>query len=365
MTPEQAGVDLRSDTVTLPTARMRELMASAAVGDDGLDGDPTAAKLQELGATLLGKEAGLFVPSCTMANLLATTSGSARGEQIVVGATSHLFLAERGGAALTGVEYRPVPETRGRMASDLILEAVRDRRRTPLICTETSHNASGGLAPPLAYFQEIRAIADAYGCAVHLDGARIFNAATAIGVDAREIAQTADTVAVCLSKGLSAPVGALLVGSTQTVDRARLFRKMLGGQQRQVGVVAAAGIEALSSMIGRLGEDNLAARLLAQGINKLGGSVVADEPETNMVLVEVARSGVDADRWVRELAGHGVLVRSVSKSRLRCVTHRHVDTEALRRVMAAFKSVGTRIGADPRTTDAPSASAVRANAGRV
>ncbi len=237
-------VDLRSDTVTLPTEQMYDRIASAPLGDDGLDGDPTALELEAEAARLLGKEAALYVPSATMANLLAILAQAGRQEVVLAEAASHIYVTERGAAALTGSFYQGIAGVDGAMDLGLLAQALgpgRNKLRTGLVCLETSHNNAGGAVLPLTHMQAVFAVARDAGAAVHLDGARLMNAAVALGVPAAEITAFADTVSLCLSKGLSAPMGAVLAGPADTIQRARWHRKLLGGSQRQVGIAAAAG----------------------------------------------------------------------------------------------------------------------------
>ena len=334
------AVDLRSDTVTRPTPAMYERMLAATVGDDGLDGDATVRALEETAAAALGKEAGLFVPSCTMANLLATLAQVGRGEQVVLEAQSHMHTSERGAATFTGAFHLGIAGTGGAMDLDALKEALcpgANRLRTALVALETSHNNAGGAVPPLAHMEAAAALARAGGAAVHLDGARLFNAATHLGVPPATVAAPADTVSLCLSKGLSAPVGAILAGRRSVIEGARRFRKMIGGTQRQLGIMAAAGLEAVTVMGARLGEDHAQARLLSEGLNRLGPALSATVPQTNIVQVDVSRTGHGGERWVAALEAAGVRVRPWGRARLRCVTHRHVDAADIARAVDAFR----------------------------
>ena len=283
-----APVDLRSDTVTHPTAAMYERMRTAPIGDDGLDGDPSVRALEAHVAARLGKEAGLFVPSCTMANLLAVLAQTQRNEQVVLESSAHMFTSERGAATFTGLFYQGVSGTDGAMDLNRLDDALLSgghRLKTSLVAMETSHNNAGGAVLPLDHMQAVYGMANAAGIPVHLDGARLFNAAVALGVPAAEITQYADTVSLCLSKGLSAPVGAVLAGSKAVMSRARTLRRMLGGTQRQSGIMAAAGLEGVQSMTERLVEDHARARRLSDGINGLAPALSATVPQTNIVQV--------------------------------------------------------------------------------
>jgi threonine aldolase len=334
-------VDLRSDTVTRPTEAMYERMRSAPLGDDGLDGDPTVAELEEIAAAALGKAAGLFVPSCTMGNLLAILAQVQRSEQIVVEAQAHMVNTERGAATLTGAFLLGVQGTDGAMDLDRLDEALRPGAsplRTAMIALETSHNAAGGTVLPLDHMTAVADRARARGMPVHLDGARLFNAATHLGVSPADVAGPADTVSLCLSKGLSAPVGAVLAGSAPVIAEARRLRKMIGGTQRQVGIVAAAGLEAITVMGGRLGEDHERARQLSAGLNALKPRLSANDPQTNIVQVDLARTGRGSARWVDDLDAAGIRTRPLGTSRLRLVTHRHITEADIARAVAAFRT---------------------------
>jgi threonine aldolase len=282
-------IDLRSDTVTLPTPAMRKAMLTAELGDDVLGEDPTVNRLEELAARKLGKEAALLVPSGTMANLASVLTRCSRGEEIILGDRSHIFLNEAGGiSALGGIHPHTLPNLpNGTLALDRITGAVRGDNvhfpRTGLICLENTHNRCCGSALPLEYHREVRDLADdmgrgagphrgeGSGLVVHLDGARIFNAAAALDVDAGRIAATADSVSFCLSKGLCAPVGSLICGTEEFISEARRTRKMLGGGMRQAGVIAAAGIAALEEMVDRLREDHEHAARLRTGLEGIPG----------------------------------------------------------------------------------------------
>jgi threonine aldolase len=344
--PGLAAVDLRSDTVTKPTARMYERMQSAPVGDDGLDGDPTVQELESVTAGLLGKEAGLFMPSCTMANFVAVLSQAQRQEQVVLESSAHMYTSERGSATFTSLFYLSIAGTAGAMDLDLLEEALQggsNKLKTALVCMETSHNNAGGTVLPLAHMQAVHYMASSRGMAVHLDGARLFNAAVALNVAPAEIAQHADTVSLCLSKGLSAPVGAVLAGSRRTMEKARLLRKMVGGQQRQAGIMAAAGLEAVQFMGRRLEEDHARARRLSEGLNNLHPLLSATAPQTNIVQVDISRTGRDSAQWVADLEQAGVRTRPWGRHRLRCVTHRHIDDTAIDQAIVRFGTVAATL----------------------
>ena len=271
-------IDLRSDTVTLPTERMREAMASAPLGDDSRDGDPTVKRLEALGAERTGKEAGLFVPSGTMANLVALLAHTGRGGEVLVSSGSHISRTEMGGVAcLASLFHRELPAPRGAIVLEALREALspglaHNRLATGLVAIETTHNDAGGTVPSLEHMARVQELARERGVPVHIDGARLFNAAIALGVPASRVASFGKSVGFCVSKGLSAPVGSLLCGSAAFIERARAFRRMAGGNLRQAGVVAAAGIVALEEMIERLAEDHRRARELASGLAALDAS---------------------------------------------------------------------------------------------
>ena len=326
-------IDLRSDTVTQPTEEMRNSMARAEVGDDVLGEDPTANRLEELAAELMGKEAAVFVASGTMGNLVAALSYTRRGDEMIMGSEGHMFWNEVGGAAtLGGLQVRLVPNDERGMMDPMALEAaIRPGTNihfppTTLLCVENTHNrCSGGVLTP----EDIKALSDvarAHGLAVHLDGARIFNAAVALEIPAMELVREVDDVSFCLSKGLSAPAGSLLCGSHEFVNRARKWRKMLGGGMRQVGVLAAAGIVALRTMVDRLAEDHANARRLAEGLVQIKGiHLDIDRIQSNIVFAEVDPSLGPAPEFINSLAQEGVKVSYPGGRNIRMVTHRHIS----------------------------------------
>ncbi len=339
-------IDLRSDTVTLPTAEMRQAMYQAEVGDDVFGEDPSVNRLEETAARLLAKESALFTVSGTMSNLLAVMSQTRAGDEIILGSESHIFWNEAGGAsALGGVVMRLVEnDEAGRMQPQAVENAIRPANihypPTTLLCLENTHNRCGGAAIAAGYTAAMAGIAHSRGLRVHLDGARIFNAAVALGVPAGELAAPADTVSFCLSKGLSAPVGSLLCGPREVVERARKLRKMLGGGMRQAGVIAAAGLVALDSMIERLAEDHANARRLALGLAALGGITVdPSRVETNIVMFEPPPA-VEAPRFIAALASQGVKFTYPGGRRVRAVTHRLISAadidDALGRIEASL-----------------------------
>lgn len=333
-------VDLRSDTVTLPTPEMLERMCSAELGDDGLDGDPTVRRLETRVAEILGKAAGLFVPTATMGNLLAVLTQVARQGQVVMEASSHMYLAERGGATLAGVMYQGVAGQAGAMDLQVLERAMQPSStlRTELVCLETTHVNAGGAVLSLEHMGAVQGMAHGAGAKVHVDGARIFNAAQALGVPVDRLTCFADTVSVCLSKGLSAPAGAVLVGPAETMAHARSLRKMLGGTQRQIGVLAAAGLEAVERMRARLAQDHALARQLSTGLRDLRpGRMGITEPASNIVFVDLADNLPDSSAWAQELKKRGVLIRPWGARRIRLVTHRHIDQAAIDVAVLGFR----------------------------
>ncbi|MCS7172118.1 MAG: beta-eliminating lyase-related protein [Armatimonadetes bacterium] len=335
-------VDLRSDTVTQPTERMREAMARARVGDDVYGEDPTVRALEELAAERMGKEAALFCASGTMANLVALLTHAQRGDTVLCEAAAHLYVYEGEGlCALAGGLLRPIPGERGWIPPEILEAALHPPgpRLSPprLLCLENTHNRAGGVAIPPDRIAATAAAARRMGLAVHLDGARIFNAAVALGVPARVLAEPVDSVMFSLSKGLSAPVGSVLCGSKPFIERARRWRQIVGGGMRQAGVLAAAGIVALEEMVDRLAEDHRLAKALARGLARIPGVVVEpDQVDTNIVLVRVDG---DAHGLVARLAEQGVLCFAVSPSEIRLVTHRHISDEDVVWAVEAFRRV--------------------------
>ncbi|MDI6695512.1 MAG: low-specificity L-threonine aldolase [Anaerolineales bacterium] len=340
-------IDLRSDTVTRPTPAMRRAMAEAEVGDDVYGEDPTINRLQELAAHMLGKEAGLFVASGTMGNLAAILAHCNRGDEVILGDKAHTFLFEAGGiSALGGVHSCQLPnQPDGTLEIGAIRAAIREEDDhhpvTRLISLENTHNRCGGVALSVDYTRQVKALAEEYGLLLHLDGARLFNAAIALGVSAKELAEPADSVTVCLSKGLCAPVGSVLCGSEAFIRQARRIRKQLGGGMRQAGVLAAAGIVALETMVERLAEDHARARRLAQGLSSVPGLILdAGTPHTNMVYLSLDETiPLSAEQVVERLAERGVKVGAVGPRQFRLVTHYWIDDEAVDDAVEAFGQV--------------------------
>ena len=337
-------IDLRSDTLTVPTPEMRQAMFEAEVGDDVYGEDPTVNRLEKMAAEKMGKESALFTTSGTQSNLIAVLSQTHHGDEIILGSESHIFWYEVGGAAAVGgVVMRTVPNDKaGRLNPDEVEKTIRGENihypKTTLICLENTHNRCGGAVLSADYTDKICDLAHANGLKVHLDGARIFNAAIALSVPASRLAARADSVSFCLSKGLSAPVGSLLCGSHDLVGRARKYRKMLGGGMRQVGILAAAGIVALETMIDRLAEDHANARRLFQGLASIKEIKLTQEMiPTNIVIFELSAQ-ISAKSFMQELNRAGVKINSVGGNRFRAVTHRMVTSadidEAVTRIDA-------------------------------
>jgi threonine aldolase len=339
-------IDLRSDTVTLPTPAMREAMATAEVGDDVMGEDPTVNQLEAMAAARVGKEAALFVVSGTMGNLVALLTHCGRGDEIIVGDRAHVFLYEAGGAsALGSIHSRQVPnQPDGTLDLGQIEAAIRSDNphfpRSRLICLENTHNRCSGACLTPDYTRQVRNLADKHGLQIHLDGARIFNAAIALGVDVRELTRHADSVSFCLSKGLSAPVGSLLCGSSDFIRQARRNRKLVGGGMRQAGVIAAAGIVALEQMVDRLADDHANARCLAEGLAAIPG--IGLDParvQTNIVIFELQEGAPDPAEFNRRLAEHGVKMSLVGGRQVRDVTHYGIEATHIEQALAAVAQV--------------------------
>jgi threonine aldolase len=338
-------IDLRSDTVTKPTPSMRKAMAEAEVGDDVFGEDPTVNALQEKVAKLLGKESAIFVPTGTMANQLAIKSHTQPGDEVIIEGTSHPYNFEGGaGAALSGVQFYCLKGIRGILDVSQIEEAIRPIDHhfavTRLICLENTHNRGGGSIYPLKKMVDIYHLAKAKGLLVHLDGARLWNASIATGIPPLEYAQYADSVSVCLSKGLGAPIGSLVAGSKIFIDRVHRFRKMFGGGMRQVGIIAAAGIYALDHHLERIKEDHQNAKRLALGLKELKGvSIDPDQVETNIIIFNIADTGVTAPQMPEAMKRNGVLIHPISKTQIRLVTHLDVSREDIEKALKAFEKV--------------------------
>jgi threonine aldolase len=338
-------IDLRSDTVTEPTQEMRQAMADALVGDDGYGEDVTVNRLESLAADMLSKERALFVPSGTMGNLVALMTHTRHGDEVILDAKSHIYEYELGGmSAIAGTSPRPVPFEKGRLAPEVLRKAMRVpymlHPPTTLLCLENTHNQAGGTAVTPEQTAEVATVAREYGLKIHLDGARIFNAAVALGVDVRELTRPVDSVMFCFSKGLSAPVGSALVGGKEFIEQARRIRRMIGGGMRQVGVLAAAALVALESMVGRLGDDHANARLLAEGLAAIDDSMLdPDAVQTNIVNCDVSVLGHDTDSFIQALQSHGIRVVPRRPKSVRMVTHRQITPTHIRRTLEVIAQI--------------------------
>ena len=340
-------IDLRSDTVTQPTEKMRQAIKLADVGDDVYGEDPTVNKLQEMAADMLGKEAALFVPSGIMGNLVSILTHCDRGDEIILGDLSHTFLYEAGGiAALGGVHPHIIPnQPDGRLRLDDIANAIRPNDpHMPVsraISLENTHNQCGGVPLTVAYTQAVANLAHDNGLVLHLDGARIFNAAAALDVNPQELTKSADSVTFCLSKGLCAPVGSVICGSVDFIRRALRMRKILGGGMRQAGVLAAAGIVALQDIVPLLKEDHQQARNLALGLSDIPGLILNPEiPATNMIYLSLSSMiSFDENQLTENLKKQGILVGIAGPQQLRLVTHYWIDDEAIERTIRTFENV--------------------------
>lgn len=335
-------IDLRSDTVTLPTPAMREAMYRAEVGDDVYGEDPTVNRLEELAASITGKEAAMFVPSGTMGNCLSVLAHTRRGDEVILESESHIYFYEVAGiAALGSVQARTVPGRRGILDPGQVEAAVRPANvhcpRTTLLCVENTHNRGGGTVTPLATLAELYQVAHGNGMRVHMDGARVFNAAAYLGVPVAEVVKYTDTVMFCLSKGLAAPVGSMVAGPADWMAEARRYRKMLGGGMRQAGILAAAGLVSLTTMTGRLHEDHALARKLAIGLSGLPGvQVDLDAVQTNIVFVDVAATQKEARAVCAALAEQGVRCNPAAATRIRLVTHKDIAAGDIDVAVQAF-----------------------------
>ncbi len=339
-------VDLRSDTLTRPTAAMARAMAEADVGDDVFGEDPTVNRLEEMAAARMGKEAALFVASGTMGNLVSLLVHCARGEEIILGDSAHTYFFEQGGsAAVGGIHPRTLPnQADGKLALADIEAAIRTDNvhfpRTRLIVLENTHNLCSGHPLDIEYMRAVGAIARRYGLNIHVDGARIFNAATALDVPVAKLTSEADSVSFCLSKGLGAPVGSVVCGSHAFISEARRARKILGGGMRQAGVLAAAGIVALEQMVERLADDHANARRLARGLAQMPGvSLEPDQIHTNIVYFEVNRQDMTIAELVQRLDENGARMLPVGTGRIRAVTHYHISSEDIDYVLGVSAKI--------------------------
>ena len=337
-------IDLRSDTVTKPSAEMRRVMAEAEVGDDVLGDDPTVLRLQEYAAGLLGKEAGLYFPSGTMCNQAAIRTLTRRGDEVFLHAQAHIMFYEQGAAsALSQVQLRVFDSTDGTLDLEKMEEYVHtdaDVHHAPtrLVCLENTHNHCGGVVLPIEHIRAVREFCDRHDLKLHLDGARLGNAAAASGISLADYGALFDTVSICLSKGLGAPVGSVLVGDAETIHLAQRARKIYGGGMRQAGIIAAAGIYALEHNLARLADDHTRARVLASGLAALPGlDVDLRKVQTNMVFAGTRESGIPAAELMDRLAEHGVLALDEAPWSIRFVTHLDLDDADIERAIVAVE----------------------------
>ncbi|HIF07672.1 MAG TPA: hypothetical protein EYQ64_12200 [Gemmatimonadetes bacterium] len=339
-------INLRSDTVTQPTAAMRRAMAEAEVGDDYYRHDQTVIALEEKAAELFGKEAAMFLFSATMGNLVSILSHTKRGESLLLEERSHIYNNEAGGlAALAGLTPRTIRGERGRMSPEQIKEAVFPdavlHPQTSLLCLENTHNAAGGVCLSVEQTKDLADTARFHGLKIHLDGARLFNSAVGQGVSPEDLTREVDSVTICLTKGLGCPVGALVLGEADFMDDARRWRQAVGGGMRQAGVVAATGIVALDTMVDRLAEDHSNARRLAALLTEAGLIVdpLPDEVETNIVFAEIPAALMDAKDFVQGLAAAGVQVNPPGARRIRLLTHHDVSADDIEAVGGIVRKV--------------------------
>jgi threonine aldolase len=337
-------IDLRSDTVTRPTPAMRRAMAEAEVGDDVYGEDPTINRLEQRAAEIFGKEAALFVPSGTMGNTIAIKLHTTHGEEVICEARSHILNYELSMMAwFAGCVARPVKAEDGVLRWSQVSPEIRPlgphSAPTGLIEIENTHNMAGGTVTPVDVIEEVCDGSHECGLKVHMDGARIFNAAAYLGVPVDRIAAKADTVMFCLSKGLGAPVGSLLVGTAEDIARARLYRKRLGGGMRQAGVLAAAGLIALEEMPKRIGEDHANARFLADALRHIPGIGAPQEVQTNIVIFDVSGTGIEPDEFSRCLKERGVLINGINSREMRLLTHYDADRAACEQAALAIAEV--------------------------
>ena len=341
-------VDLRSDTTTLPTDEMRQAIAESELGDDVFQGDPTVNKLQDLAAQRMGKEAALLVPSGTMANLASILTHCGRGAEVILGNRAHTYKYEKGGISAYGsIHSTQIPnQDDGTMQLEDIRDAIRGIDDhfpvTKLICLENTHNVCGGAPLSVKYTKEVANLARAHNIKLHIDGARIFNAAVAQGVEVQELVKDADSISFCMSKGLGAPVGSIICGSKDFIDQARGIRKGLGGGMRQAGIIAAAGIVALETMVDRLQEDHTNAKLLADGIADLPG--VGLDPETiktNIIYFDMDDKAIESADFLTVLAAKGIQFFDTGPRRFRMVTHYGITAEDILYTINLFKETLT------------------------
>lgn len=332
-------IDLRSDTVTKPTKEMREAALNAVVGDDVYGEDPSVIELEKTAAEVLGKEAALFVTSGTQGNQIAVLTHCSPGNEVILEAESHIFYYESGAiAAFAGVQPRTIKGTRGAMDPNEVESAIREDDQhfpeTGLICLENTHNRAGGAIVPSSNMKEIYQIAQKHNIPVHVDGARLFNAAAAANLPLTEFTQYSDTVQVCLSKGLGAPVGSIIAGSADFIKKARKWRKRLGGGLRQAGIIAAPGLYALNNMRDRLAVDHENAKRLAEGLGAIDNLNIVNGVDTNIVVVDVSETGMNSAQFTEKLKSDGVLAVTFGPSLVRFTTHFDISREDIEKTLS-------------------------------
>jgi threonine aldolase len=338
-------LDFRSDTITQPTPEMREAMRTAEVGDDVFGEDPSINALEAKAAEIFGKQAAVFVASGTQGNLLAQLSLTRPGEELIAEASSHIANSEVGGAArLGGLTLRPIVGNKGKISPEQVASTVRPENvhyaRTTMLSIENTHNSAGGTIYTPEEIDALAATAREFGLKFHIDGARIFNAAVGLGVEPKRLAQHADTLTFCLSKGLSAPVGSVLVGSADVIDEARRYRKMVGGGMRQAGVIAAAGLVALRDCVVRLADDHRRARRLAEGLAQHAGIAIdLTTVQSNIVRFDIAGLNMTANDFADSLRQHGVRITGGPGTGVRMVTHRHIDDASIEQTLEALSKL--------------------------
>jgi threonine aldolase len=342
-------IDLRSDTVTLPTEEMLEAIRHTKLGDDVFREDPTVNRLEEMAAEKMGKEAALLVTSGTQANLVSLMSNTKRGELVILEAESHVYWYEVGGiSSIAGLLPWPLKSPFGALDPRDVEVAIRPRNihfpEATLVCVENTHNRHGGTVITPEQLHAISIVAKAHGLKLYMDGARIFNAAVALKVDVKELTRNVDNLMFCLSKGLSCPVGSVVVGTREFIDNARKMRKVLGGGMRQAGIIAAPGIVALEKMVDRLEDDHKNAKRLAEGISKIKGIAVnMERVQTNIVLFDISGLGVADELFLSKLRENGVLALASAKNKVRMVTHRGIEKEHIEKAIVAIENVANEL----------------------
>lgn len=338
-------IDMRSDTVTLPTQKMLNRTKNVLLGDDLLGEDPTVKRLESLAARMFKKEAALFTVSGTMSNQIAVMTFTKRGQEVIVGKDSHMYNLEVGGlSALSQVQVRPIDYPEGAVAPEVLEREIRTGdlqvTETGLVCLENPYNLNKGLILELDNLAQIRHVCNRYGIPIYMDGARIFNAAIALDIDVSEIAKFVDAVQVCLTKGLSAPVGSLLIGDYHFIERARVMRQRLGGGMRQAGILAGFGIESLENMVSRLHVDNMNAKKLAIKIQMINNNIInLDDVQTNIISIDLTPTEITEKEFIRELDENGIKIKKIAHKQFRMVTHRHITEKDIKKVVKVFRNI--------------------------